>query len=539
MLNSFSGLEMGKRALNAFRQGIDTAGHNVANVDTEGYSRQKVSLATTDPFTAPGLSSPAIAGQIGTGVKIDEIIRIRDAFLDFQYRSELSTLGYYNRINELYNTVQLYITEPQGDGVRAGFDSFWAALQDLQANPESSAARTSVVESAKSLGTMIDSLVKGYDEYASMVNSEVKSLVDQANTMLHEVATLNKEIYQIQALGQNPNDLLDKRDLLLDRLTEMVDIDIQEPYKAGDVTGEFFLTLNGRTLVQGDKVRELVAHAFQWEGKTYYDVQVKDNEFDIVENPSVALALATGPEGVHQLKVDRLANGEWWTVGGEDALCLNDNGSLKTVINSKAFPNGISEDGKFTITSEGEIVTFTITADGATWSIANDRGVTPATALGTGTGPLSLEDLTKYMEEVFHDPTVGLSNVSASVNGTAFTVTSDKDSVTFENSDGVFGFKTNYVKMRVRPTTTTEALGLSSSFRIQVGSQGTLVSSKTFDNATNPDLYGGDILGTGQDGESYTFRVGAHDAQVDVTVEWDKDHWTIKSDTGESVSLGA
>ena len=71
MLNSFFGLEMAKRALNAFRQGIEVAGHNVANVDTEGYSRQRVNLSTTDPYTVPGLSSPAIAGQIGTGVKVD------------------------------------------------------------------------------------------------------------------------------------------------------------------------------------------------------------------------------------------------------------------------------------------------------------------------------------------------------------------------------------------------------------------------------------------------------------------------------------
>ena len=161
MLNSFFGLEMAKRALNAFLQGIEVAGHNVANVDTEGYSRQRVNLSTTDPYTAPGLSSPAIAGQIGTGVKVDEIIRIRDEFLDFQYRSELSTLGYWSKINDLYETVQLYIAEPQGDGVRAAFDSFWTALQDLQGNPESVAIRESAVQSAKSLGTMLDTLIKG------------------------------------------------------------------------------------------------------------------------------------------------------------------------------------------------------------------------------------------------------------------------------------------------------------------------------------------------------------------------------------------
>ena len=109
MINSFAGLEMSRRALNAFRMGMQVAGHNVANVYTEGYSRQRVNLSTTTPYTAPGLSSPVIPGQIGTGVKVDEIIRIRDEFLDFQYRSELSALGYWYKINQMYDTVQLYL----------------------------------------------------------------------------------------------------------------------------------------------------------------------------------------------------------------------------------------------------------------------------------------------------------------------------------------------------------------------------------------------------------------------------------------------
>ena len=73
MISSFAGLEMSRRALNAFRLGIQVAGHNVTNVKTEGYSRQRVNLGTTAPFTMPGLTSPVMPGQIGTGVKAAEI----------------------------------------------------------------------------------------------------------------------------------------------------------------------------------------------------------------------------------------------------------------------------------------------------------------------------------------------------------------------------------------------------------------------------------------------------------------------------------
>ncbi|MDR2529189.1 MAG: flagellar hook-associated protein FlgK [Synergistaceae bacterium] len=433
MLNSFAGLEMSKRALNAFRQGIEVAGHNVTNLDTEGYSRQRVNISTTTPFAAPGLSSPAITGQIGTGAKLDEIVRIRDEFLDLQYRSELSSLGYWGKVNNLYNTIQLYLSEPAGDGVRAALDMFWDDLQELQKNPEDPSIRRSAIESAKSLGEMIDRIVRGYDQYASMVNDEVQTAVAQANEILHEVAALNKQIYQVQAMGQNPNDLLDKRDLLLDKLSKMLDVDIQEPYSNGDVTGEFFITLNGRALVQGDKVRELVAHAFQWENKTYYDVQVRDNEFDIVENTGVALALATGPEGVHQLNVYRIANGEAWTVAGQDPLCLNDDGTLK---------------------------------------------MSPTQPPHT-------------------------------------------------------------IPMRARPMTTSEALGLSTSFRVQVGSQGTQVASKIFNNP-NPAI-GNNVLGPGQADETYTFRIGAGDYQADVTVTWDDTSgvWKMESDVFNGIPGGA
>ena len=306
MLNSFYGLEMGKRALNAFRLGLQTVGHNVSNMKTEGYSRQRVNLSTVTPYTMPGESRPGGPGQIGMGVKVDEIVRIRDEFLDFQYRSSLATLGYWDKINKLYEAIQNYIPEPVKPGIRVSMDNFFNAMQKLQENPESTAARQTLVEAASSLGGTLSGVIKGFESYSKALNDEVRTSVDEANRVLREIASLNKQIYQLKALGQNPNDLLDQRDLLLDKISRMMDVTFQEPLKVGDTNGEFFMTLNGRTLIQGDRVRELRAHAFQWDGKVYYDVQVAENEFDIVENCKVADVLATGPEGVHQLNVDRL-----------------------------------------------------------------------------------------------------------------------------------------------------------------------------------------------------------------------------------------
>ena len=317
MLNAFSGIEMGKRALNAYRLGMQTVGHNVSNMRTEGYSRQRVLRSTVQPMDLPGV------GQVGQGMKADEIVRIRDQFLDFQYRSNLATKGYWDTINAVYQNLQNYIPEPKNKGLSAAMNTFYAAMRTLQQKPEDAAARRSLVEAARSIGGGLDTIVTGFETYAKNLNQQVLTAVQDANQILHKIAALNKQIYKAEALDQNANDLRDQRDLLLDKLSEMLDVTAQEPLRYGDVNGEFFLTLNGRALIQGDHVRELRAHAFQWDGQVYYDVQVAENEFDIVENCYVADVLATGPEGVHQLTVDRLANGKEWALGGGDPLCLD------------------------------------------------------------------------------------------------------------------------------------------------------------------------------------------------------------------------
>ena len=542
MLNSFYGLEMGKRALNAFRLGLQTVGHNVSNMKTEGYSRQRVNLSTMPPYAMPGDTRPGGPGQIGMGVKVDEIVRIRDEFLDFQYRSSQATLGYWDKINKLYETLQKYIPEPTNAGVRESMDKFFNAMQKLQENPESTASRQALIESAKSLGGILSGVIKGFNSYSTALNDEVKTSVSEANRILHEIASLNKQIYQLKALGQNPNDLLDQRDLLLDKISSMMDVTIQEPLKRGDITGEFFLTLNGRTLIQGDRVRELRAHAFQWDGKVYYDVQVAENEFDLVENCKVADVLATGPEGVHQLLVDRLANGKEWEIGGGDPLCLNPDGTVKVSYVSKAFAGGIVLPdggagspqslvfkGKKTDGTDYE-VKITLTWDTDKWKMTNDKS---ATTVSSATGDLTVAELADYLAKVFGEGTPP-ADLNASVSGNALMVKSMSGTtpVSFDDATQAFlQFREEHVSMRVRPMTTTEALGLKGSFRIQVGTQGTRVASKIF-NANHPDLKAGDILGPGKAGDSYTFRVGAHDAQVDVTVKWDDTakKWTMTSD---------
>ena len=558
MLNAFSGIEMGKRALNAYRLGMQTVGHNVSNMRTEGYSRQRVLCSTVQPMDLPGV------GQVGQGMKADEIVRIRDQFLDFQYRSNLATKGYWDTINAVYQNLQNYIPEPKNKGLSAAMDTFYAAMRTLQQKPEDAAARRSLVESARSIGGVLDTIVTGFETYAKNLNQQVLTAVQDANQMLHKIAALNKQIYKAEALDQNANDLMDQRDLLLDKLSEMLDVTTQEPLRYGEVNGEFFLTLNGRALIQGDHVRELRAHAFQWDGQVYYDVQVAENEFDIVENCYVADILATGPEGVHQLTVDRLANGKEWALGGGDPLCLD-----TRAVTTSRFKDGVMLDDASdkartrsinirTTKTDGTPVSFTVDI---AWDAANSKWTLKATdsdgaALGassdSGDAELTVKELGDFLNGVIAaSPDLSASGLKVVLlpDGvmppTSLRIEAGNDadgwtrSLEVRDVGGTLGMlspvqvvKKGNTRMRSRPMSPTEALGIKGSFRIQVGTQGTRVTSGIFRANAAEGLKEGEIIGPGKPGDRHTFRIGVADDQVDVTASWNDSSkvWELTSD---------
>ncbi|WP_198470328.1 flagellar hook-associated protein FlgK [Acetomicrobium sp. S15 = DSM 107314] len=319
MINSFFGLEMGRRAMDYFRRGMETAGHNIANADVEGYSRQRVEASTTEPYTVPGMSRPEIPLQIGTGVKVDAIVRLRDAFLDAQYREEASLQGYWEALEQAINNIELFVNEPAGEGLSSALNAFWSALEELQKRPENSAAREGVIQSAQSLTVFLSQLARNYDQYRVSLNNDLKLSVEEANSLIDQIAALNGTIAEIQAVGGNPNDLLDRRDLLVDKLSLLLDVSVASTTDQAD--GDFKIDLHGKTLVQGTQSRHLVLVSMAG-NEGYYDVQVEDNLFDQVSDPSVLLAIVEqrAAEAVHSVRVNRLATETAWKVGSTGGL---------------------------------------------------------------------------------------------------------------------------------------------------------------------------------------------------------------------------
>lgn len=250
MGSTFSGIELGKRSIMAHTDAISTAGHNISNANTEGYSRQRVQLKEFDPLYRPDLERPERAGMIGQGIDVQSIMRIRDEMLDQRITAQQNQESYWDTRSKYYTMIEQIYNEPDEVSVRSNMDKFWESWQELSINPESQAARQAVVTRGESLADSIKSKWENLMGVGSLINSDIDSTVKQINSYANQIAAVNSEIVRSRGVGDNPNDLLDRRDLLVDKLSKLANIttDRRDP-------DEFMVHLDGKVLVQGGVAR--------------------------------------------------------------------------------------------------------------------------------------------------------------------------------------------------------------------------------------------------------------------------------------------
>ena len=145
MASSFAGIEIGKRSLMAHSTQISTAGHNISNADTEGYSRQRVNVRAFDPLYRPDLERAQVAGQIGQGTDVESITRVRDELLDSRIVGQTNVESYWATREKYYAMIESVYNEPEEISVRGNMDKFWQGWQELSVYPDSDAARQAVV----------------------------------------------------------------------------------------------------------------------------------------------------------------------------------------------------------------------------------------------------------------------------------------------------------------------------------------------------------------------------------------------------------
>lgn len=245
MSGLLSTLNTAKSGMNVSQVAIQTTSHNISNINTPGYSRQRVNQSASSPYSMPGKNSNFGAGQIGTGAQIDDVTRIRNSFYDYQYRSESHQYGNTSVKYEYFKNIEGIFNEPSDTAISSSLNSFFNSWSELSKDPQSSGVKSVVIENGKYLSNSINSAFKRLESLEEGLDKQSEYIMDEVNSMLSQLDKLEKNIKIIQGSGKSPNDFLDKRDQLLDNLSFKLNINDKDVKatlkKAYDANGKVTL----------------------------------------------------------------------------------------------------------------------------------------------------------------------------------------------------------------------------------------------------------------------------------------------------------
>ena len=234
MTSTFFGLEIAKRGMFTQQSALSTTAHNVANANTPGYTRQRVNFVQTEPYPPVSKNSPTIPGQLGTGVEAGTVERVREGFLDIQYRSENNKMGYWeNRANALEKMEEI-MNEPSDTGLSITMDRFWQSLQDLALDPTNAGARSVVRERGVAVAETFNYLATSLKSIQGDLKNELDVSVKQINSLAAQINNINKQISEIEPNGYLPNDLYDERDRLIDQLSSLANVKVSNTKSGGN-----------------------------------------------------------------------------------------------------------------------------------------------------------------------------------------------------------------------------------------------------------------------------------------------------------------
>ncbi len=225
MASQFFGLNIAYKGLLASNAALNTTSNNIANVQTEGYSRQQVVQQASDAIRVF-----QTYGCAGAGVDTIAIERVRDEFYDTKYWNNNALVGEYTSKEYYMTQLETYF---QDDGIASGFKTIFdkmmvSGLEELLKNPNSDSAKSQFVGSADALAEYFNNLSGNLEALQKDVNKEIKIKIDEINSLAGEIATLNKQINVIELSGSRANELRDRRALLIDQLSKIVDVEISE-----------------------------------------------------------------------------------------------------------------------------------------------------------------------------------------------------------------------------------------------------------------------------------------------------------------------
>ncbi|WP_438348844.1 flagellar hook-associated protein FlgK [Paenibacillus sp. FA6] len=264
MTSTFHSIETAKRSLFTQTAALSTTGHNIANANTPGYSRQVVRMTESIPMAPFAFLRSTSPGQLGTGSEFVSIERIRESFLDDQFRKESSSQGAWDVRFSTLGKLEATLNEPSDSGLAKVINNFWDAWSDFSQDPQDITNRKIVKETTLALTDAINQMSRQMNDLSSDLTNSVDLQASSINSLLSQVASLNSNINKIESLGDNANDLRDQRDYAMDQLSKIANVQIV-PLETG-----YQVTLAGQIVVAGDVVTAVTGATLQagYEGGT-------------------------------------------------------------------------------------------------------------------------------------------------------------------------------------------------------------------------------------------------------------------------------
>jgi len=229
---TLQGLQTALSGLMAQQEALDVTGNNIANSNTEGYTRETAVMQTNQPIVIPAISPLTGRGaQLGTGVSVATITRVRNEYLDAQFRTQTSALSGASTQSEELTQAQAAFNEPSTSGIASQMSEFWSAWSSLANSPTSEAAKQGVVAAGTKVADVLHEVSAQLSAISTQAGEQYKVLTGPSGEVqsdANQIAQLNVQIKLAEEAGQKPNEMLDRRDLLLDKLSSLAQVTVSQ-----------------------------------------------------------------------------------------------------------------------------------------------------------------------------------------------------------------------------------------------------------------------------------------------------------------------
>lgn len=262
---------------------MNVVGHNIANANTDGYSRQRPVIEPTPPIPLTTLTQPSIPLMLGTGSQVKNIERVRDMFLDLQFRQVSGRYSYWNSVFSNLHFFEQLLAEPGNSGIRNLYDAFALSFEEVMTDPLNVAAKRQIVSRAEELVNGIKDLYGRLEQLREDINKEILLLADKINQLVSRLRQINEQVRIAIALKTTPNDLLDERDRILDELASYGNISYRETED-----GQTILMFGDQIVLSGS-VQNPVRALERPYGKGFYELFVGLTKVNLLDGKVKAL----------------------------------------------------------------------------------------------------------------------------------------------------------------------------------------------------------------------------------------------------------